>query len=452
MYQNTYLKNLLIPETTIGFSLNFFYKHHNLMFIPCPEDYNTSCNNRLLKEYDKCDETRSKISFLPLEFLVSYVGEDNSIFKNLIDKKKYYYSRLINEYDVNQNFFTKNKFKGIPLQHFRKPFLNSDLTKTIDQCRVTFHTEEENIANNKININLLNPTTDIIRNKNEWLSKNDIVFVVTSGVYELPENKRQDVNFKGMLFIDHRRYLTRQFFFSQIKESFNWSNINNSRFILFFILYRSHFTAVIIDLDVTTKNQHKTKFAYFFNSCGYNPNNFVLDKNYWFIDGNMSFIKHKDCFKEYNNNQYINTPIEALTDILKKEYGITNFVFNTFSIQNLDSECGMFSTMFLLSTLNMIKNKSKEDITANTIRHIYFNMLNLGSDHIYSCFRGLYFFTFEDLEPYKITKSNFLNSGLIYKTTNSKYNIYKKIYIRALKDITKMGDLASKEINNIEEI
>ncbi|QKE44594.1 putative virion core cysteine protease [Yalta virus] len=451
MYQNTYLKNLLIPETTLGFSLNMFYKYSNLMFVPSPEDYNTSGNIRLLRIYDNCDETRNKISFIPLEFLISYVGKDDMVFDNLIDKKKHYYKRLIEEHNIKQDFFIKNKFKGIPLQYFRKPFLNSDLSKTIDQCRITFHTEEENIANNKIDIGLLNPTTDIIRNKNEWLSKNDIISVIISSMYELPECKRKNINFKGMLFIDHRKYLTRQFFFSQIKESFNWSNINSSRFILFFILYRSHFTAVVIDLDVTTKNQHKTKFAYFFNSCGYNPNNFTLDKNYWFIDGNMSFLKHKDCYKEYNNNNYINTPIEALTDILKKEYGVTNFVFNTFSIQNLDSECGMFSTMFLLSTINII-NVKKEDITANIMRYVYFNMLNLGCDHIYSCFRGLHFFTFEDLEPYQMTKSNFLNSGLVYRTSNTKFKIYKKIYIHALKDIVRIGNSAMSEINNIEEI
>lgn len=451
MYQNTYLKNLLIPETTLGFSLNMFYKYSNLMFVPSPEDYNTSGNIRLLRIYDQCEETRNKVSFLPLEFLISYVGEDDSTFDNLIEKKKYYYTRLIEENKIKQDFFIKNKFKNIPLQYFRKPFLNSDLSKTIDQCRITFHTEEENIANNKIDIGLLNPATDIIRNKNEWLSKNDIISVIVSSMYELPEDKRKEINFKGMLFIDHRKYLTRQFFFSQIKESFNWLNINNSRFILFFILYRSHFTAVVVDLDVITKNQHKTKFAYFFNSCGYNPNNFALDKNYWFIDGNMSFMKHKDCYKEYNSNNYINTPIEALTDILKKEHGVTNFVFNTFSIQNLDSECGMFSTMFLLSTINII-NIKKEDITANIMRHIYFNMLNLGCDHIYSCFRGLYFFTFEDLVPYQMSKSNFLNSGLVYRTSNTKFQIYKKIYIHALKEMVRIGDQAMSEINNIEEI
>lgn len=451
MYQNTYLKNLLIPETTIGFSLGMLYKHFNLLFIPEPEDFSTSCNMPLLKEHDKCDETRGKITFIPLEFLISFLKDEGKIFDNLLLKKKYYFNRLINEHDVTYNFLTKNSFNNVPLNYFRKPFLTSDLTRTIDQCRVTYNTEEENIANNKIDLNLLNPNKDIIRNKNEWLSKNDIVNVLNSALYELPDKKRKDINFKGLLFIDHRKYLTRQFFYSQIKESFNWSNVNDSRFILFFILYRSHFTSVIIDLDVTTKNQHKTKFAYFFNSCGYEPNNFNLDKNYWFIDANMSFIKHKKCFKEYNNNQYINTPIEALTDIFKKEYGVTNFVFNTFSIQNLDSECGMFSTMFLLSCLNMVKSK-KEEITANTVRHIYFNMLNIGSDHIYSCFRGLYFFTYEDCSPYNLTKSKYLDSAFVYNVSNTKFKTYKNIYLHSLNQFVAIGKSALQKKKNIEEL
>lgn len=439
MIQNTILKNLTIPETTIGFALNIFFKHFNIVFIPTPGDYSTSCNSILLKKYDESEKTRGKVSFIPLGFLISLFGETEQEFKNEIEKKKYYVHRLETEYSLDASFFNKSEYYGVPLQYFRKSYLTSDLTKTIDHCRITYYTEEENITNIKINLELLNPLTDIVRNKNEWLSKHDIVYIITSFLYYFDEPERRDINFKGMLYINNKTYLTRQFFFSQIKESFNWNNNSNSRFILFFILYRSHFTAVVIDLNVMTKNNHKTKFAYFFNSCGYNPNNFSLDKNYWFVDSSMSFLNHKKCFSEYNNNNYINTPIEALTDILKKEYAVTNFVFNTFSIQNLDSECGMFSTMFLYTTLNMIANKKKEYITVDTMRHIYFNMVSIGSDHIYSCFRGLFFFTNEDAEVYKINKTTYLNSCKVYNIENSKFKTYSKIYNKAIENCIKIG-------------
>jgi hypothetical protein len=452
MYQNTLIKNLSLPETTIGFALNIFFKFYNLIFVPSPQDFALSCNTLLLEKYDTCNETRGKISFIPLEFLLELLGDDKTNFTNLLDKKKYYIDKLEKEYNLNSLFFAKNSFKGVPLQYFRKPYLTSDLTKTIDHCRITYDTEEENITNIKINLNLLNPATDIVRNQNEWLSKHDIVYIINAFLYYLNEDIRNDVNFKGMLYINNKTYLTRQFFYSQLKESFNWSNSSKSRFILFFILYRSHFTAIFIDLNVMTKNNHKTKFAYFFNSCGYDPNNFSLDKNYWFINSSMAFMNHRDCFVEYISNNYLNTPIEAITDILKKEHGVTNFVFNTFCIQNLDSECGMFSTLFLLCSLNMLACKSKSSITVHTMRHVYFNMISLGSDHIYSCFRGLFFFTNEDAEKYKINKTKYLSSPLIYKIQNNKYINYCKIYKNALVNCKNLGNYSLEIIKKIENI
>lgn len=452
MFQNTYIKNLAIPETTIGFVLNLVFKYFNLVFVPNPKDYFLSCNLILLKKYDKCDETRGKISFIPLEYLTSVIENDKKQFNSKIEKKKYYLKKLIHEHNVNASFFSNNKFKNVPLEYFRKSYLSSDLTKTIDHCRITYYTEEENIANNKINLQLINPLTDITRNKNEWLSKYDIVNVIKPYLYVLDDEKRNIVSFKDMLFINNKTYLTRQFFYSQIKTSFTWNIEKGSRFVCFFILYRSHFTAVFIDLDVTTKNDHKTKFAYFFNSCGYDPNNFQLDKNYWFINSDMSFMRHKNCFVEYVSNNYINTPIEALTDILKTEYNVTNFVFNTFSIQNLDSECGMFSTMFLLTCINMLDKKSLDNITVNVMRFVYYNMLSLGSDHIYSCFRGLFFFTNEDAEKHSISKPEYQDSPYVFKIKNTKYNNYCKIYRNSLKKIMDMTKLYEEDMLNIEEI
>lgn len=444
MHQTTYLKNLALPETTIGFDLNILFKHHNLLFVPEPEDYSTSCNTTLLKKYDECDETRGKVSFIPLDFLTivlkDHVSEDDKKFKTLLDKKIYYLKLFKKMFKIDKSFFKKVTYKDVPLCYFRKPYLNSELTKTVDQCRlINSNNEEQNILNNKINLNLVNPCTDIIRNKNEWLSKYDIEDVVKCFYFSLDRKKRDDIIFKGVMYINSQTYLTRQFFYSVIKNSFNWEIKKNTRFIFFFILYRSHFTAVFIDLNVITKNNHKTRFAYFFNSCGYNPNEFNLDKDYWFIDSSMSFMRHKNCFIKYSCNNYVNTPFESLTDILRKEYGVTNFVFNNFCIQHLDSECGIFSTMFFLTCLNMIDKKEFDNINVGVFRYIYFNMLSLGSDHIYSCFRGLFFFTNEDAKEASLNKEEYLKSLDIYKIQNSKFKNYLKIYNKSLQSISSIG-------------
>lgn len=454
MYPSTsFQKNLHIPETSINFSLNIFLNKLNILNFLYPSTFDNSCNKELLNSIDKCDETRAQISFLPLDFISItldkyHIKKPIKKYTTLLEKKKDYLELLIKNVTLDKAFYEHEVYKSIPVKYFRKPYLNSLLTKTMDQCRLI----EENpfIINNELNIKMVDPDDIIIRNENEWLSKYDLCNVIQPKIFALAPKIQQLVCFKPVLYLKNAMF-NRLLTYSHMISDNEWItyNKNSVRFILLFILYKSHFTAVIIDKDVKTKNNRKSKFAYFFNSCGYNPNKFEKNKDYWFIDNTAKILNHEVVYESYDNDNNYNVPIEALTDIFKNKFGITNFVFNTFCIQYFDSECGIFSTMFLSFFLDMLNQNKTEDISINKMRNVYFNMINIGCDLTYSYFRGLYFFTQEDLIKNNIDIDNYSKSPYIFQIHNRKFIEYIKLYFKGTESIEKIGYQITKEKNDL---
>lgn len=475
MYPSTsFQKNLRIPETTLNLSLNIFFKHLNLINILKPQNFSTSCNLSLINKLDSCEETRGKISFLPLEFLIDtiqkyYKYEPLNIEYikqiNKLELKTYYLSLLIDKGIFNSNFYENEKFKGVPIKYFRKHLLQANLSKAMDACRIIDNNSD--ILDNIIDSNIKTYNQhELIEypNRNEWLSKKEICNIIQSKLLSLDDNLINLIEFK-FLFLN--KFYDENYTYSYLQNTNNFKCEENKRFLCFFILYNSHFTAVIIDKKVKIKPNNKktdSKFAFFFNSCGYNPNNFKLNNNYWFIDNSSKILRHDKCITNNENNYSENMPIKVLTKIFFKEFGVTNFVFNTYSIQNLGSECGTFSTLFLYFFLDYIGKRGSLNIEKELIpdvskidiyKFLYFNMINIGNDLTYSYFRGLLFFSNEDLKNNNLSISEYLNSPFVYNISNSKFSKYKDLYIKSLENIEKITKKIKKEyqiIKNIELI
>lgn len=444
MYPSSgFQKNLRIPETGANFSLNIFLNKLNLINILDPTEYDDSCNKQLLKKYDACEETRGKVSFIPLDFLQTFLLSKNYIkepfqAENKIELKKKYIS-FFNEMNLfDNNFFLNNKYKNIPIVFFRKEYLSASLSKSIDAALIEEETDENEF-------NFLNLTKILYKSyklcnidksdQNEWLHKNDLIKLISIKILSLKESVKNDVCFLPFLYLKNPLYNI-DYTYSDILNSFDFKSFETSkRYIIFIILYKSHFTAVIIDKEVETNNGKK-KVAMFFNSCGYNPNNFNYNKNYWFIDNSSKIHNFKSLNTKYDNNNNYYMPIESLCLILKDKLNITNFIFNTFCIQNFGSECGMFSSMFLFFFLEMINNK--KNIDTLSYKYLYFNMLNLGFDLTYGMLRGLLFFTTEDVDLNGITVNLYNNSPYIYSIKNKKFKEYIKIYYKNLLNFEKI--------------
>lgn len=433
----SFQKNLHLPESGLNFALNIFLENSGLIYLFDPLEFNSSCNIPLLKKIDNSKETLGKVSYLPLAFLHDYL-----LSKQLLPYPENYSSDLerkiayINIAKKNNLFdnesLQKISYKNVPLTCLRKSILFSVLSQTVDACKIDINTGDNVLTDfNILKIPLLPINDVVVRNQNEWLNKNDLSNIIYPNLFSLPKNTLEEICFIPLIFLKTPFY-TIDLTYSDILHSFKWDEIpTNKRFILFFILYKSHFTSVIIDQAVPRKDKIKKKFAYFFNSTGYNPDNFKLNKNYWFIDNSFKIINHGSMKYDYCNDNNYMMPIEALALILKDKFNINNFVFNTFSLQNFDSECGIFSSVFLYTFINLLKSRNNlEEINITKIKHLYFNMLTLGCDLTYSMFRGLLYFTQEDLKLNKLNESEYLNSVDVYEIKNKKFYEYIQIFFK----------------------
>lgn len=435
MFPNySFQKNLHYPEIGVNFCLNIFLHLLDKLIFFNPEKFETSVNNYLLDIYDKSD-SKGQISFIPIEFLRNYFKNENSNiqnnkFKNEIEEKRYYVKLLIQN-KIDENFYKINNYQNVPLEYFRKPLLFASLTKTVDFCKISTN-ENSDLGLIFDKVKKFNPK-DIDRDMNEWMSKTEIMNFITPQLFTLPDLKKM-IYFIPLIYIKYNYNVTnKDFIYSEILHSYDWKNIpKEKRFIISIILYNSHFTSCIVDLNCKVNNDLK-KVGYFFNSCGYNPYKFNKNKNYWFIDSCSKITNHNKIEPHKKNND--NLTIEAFCDLLKTELSVTNFVFNSFSIQELDSECGIFSMMFLfyfLEYLKKIKNFKVIDM-----KYVYHNILFIGGDLTYSMIRGLFYFTNEDLEKNYITNNDYLNSPYVYPIKNRKFNEFSILYQKNYKKIQK---------------
>lgn len=457
MYPNHfYTKNLRFGETGYNFALNLVLKSSNLIYFPELADCATSCNLVLLKKYDSCEETRGKISFLPIEYLKNLFKQtyfEPPDFYDKLEEKEYYMRMFVNDDFFNESFLMKNTFKNVPLIYFRKPFLSSSLSKTMDMKQMQI--KGDDILNNSIFKNpVLDYTKVIKQDKDEWLSIKDLSNIIHPNLFLLTEEKRKYVFFIPY-FIFNIAYLNFNSAKQTIKSLFEQYTIpSEARFIIFIILYRGHFTSAIIDREVDVKGIKK-KFAYFFNSAGYDPHDFNVNKNYWFIDSSIMIVNHRKIVKEKNEAKTNkNLVFEALCSVLSDKFEINNFVFNSFQNQYLNSECGIFSTMFLTCLIKLIDSKKDiSKIIVKDIAFIYFNLLSLGCDHTYSLFRGLFFFTLDDIEKNKITEDYFKNTTNVFPMQNEKFiefkNLCKKninMLVDNIMDLSKTIDVDDNKI------
>lgn len=141
-------------------------------------------------------------------------------------------------------------------------------------------------------------------------------------------------------------------------------------------------------------------------------------------------------------------PIKILTLYLLNEFNITNFIFNDFELQHGNSECGLFSTFFLLSFL-LIRNKNNH-IEIIDFKKIYFLFLPMG-DLIMSYYRGLLYTTEEDLEKNKITFNKYMNSYNIYPIQDRKFIEFNKVFIKNCKIFLELSKQVNTDYLNILE-
>ncbi|BAO49468.1 putative core protein [Alphaentomopoxvirus acuprea] len=430
-------KNLKMPESGINFLLLIFLnKINNMIYFINPLNYDTNSNTPIVEYLDTDEDTRGKITFLPISYLEQFynknAGEILIEFNNNLDKKKFlldylkYYLKN-NNIDIHK-FLINTKYKDIPLIYLRKSYIKSDFSKTNDFSRYITIQDDIVPALSKIpgynDKNLIYPSQD--HDRAAWLSSADIHNVI----YPLTLIYTDYMYFNLVLFRKTDPDI------AIVSSSMLTSNLplklkifieSDKRFFMFPMIYNEHFTCCIIDKEFVMKNNKIGKIVYFFNSSGYIPEFIKLNTKFMFIESDMS-VKHHNKKGYYNTKtHYYYNNIEVLVHYLDKYLDINYFVFNTFEIQYDSPDCGMFTILFLYYTVYFNVK------TFFDFKKLYYSIGYIG-DLLASSYRGVFFVTKYDI-----------NNILEYKKTLDIINIKNKKFLE-------IKDMMQKNTNRILKI
>src|SRR5690606_24844318 len=142
------------------------------------------------------------------------------------------------------------------------------------------------------------------------------------------------------------------------------------------------------------------------------------DITYIFLNSDMSYSKYK--YPNYDKLEaesvrylYVNVFI----NVVKSISNINIVLFNFFKQQLSKIECGAFIISFCLDYV--IINPCKK----TNIKYVY-NALLMKGDLMMTYLRSCFFITMEDLNIYKLTVKDYLNSYHIYSIQNKYYLDY----------------------------
>ncbi|AAC97767.1 ORF MSV189 putative core protein, Amsacta moorei EPV entomopoxvirus G1L homolog (vaccinia I7L), similar to SW:P29817 [Melanoplus sanguinipes entomopoxvirus] len=431
-------KNLKMPESGINYILMMLLDKFKIIHFINPIDYSTNANTPLINHFDK-SETKGKISYIPLEFLLDFYksqyGDLSINFKSEFEMKEYLINMLyiyLSEKDIKINDFLKSsKYKNIPLIYFRKPFIKCEFSKTKDFSMYASiqddYSRENNVHIGFNNIHKIYPKAN--HGKDTWLH----VFDIYNVVYPLTFINNDYEYYKLLHFpvTDSSRamvYSGCKFSKNQFMHHYSqFLKNNNKQFFIFPMIYNDHFTSAVID--------KKRKICYLFNSSGYSPEQIKHNKKYMFIDTDMN-IKRYNIQNEKTSYLYHNI------DILRHIFGdtINIFIMNSFEIQYDSPDCGMFTILFLY---NIILNNLKCEMD---FKKAYLYMTFVG-DLIASSYRGIFF-----ISKYDVKKFDEYNTLNIIKMKNKKYEQSIDMYCKNMNRINKAVDKLNEKYNEFKNL
>jgi hypothetical protein len=435
----TIMRHLKIPECGINFALFLLLHDYNLVLFIDLNKYITNCNMLFLDKFDTCENTRGKITFIPVDFLYYYYNNnrDLELHKNInicdIDSiyiKEYLYNFLVcdlkNKKISHYDFLKSNQYKGIDLFFFRKPFIRSDFSKNKDfslikDIKDDIFTYKNGFVNPALQINI-DPQIRV----SEWMSSYDISNIIYSltkihnDIYYIDlinfPIKHTDVGMVSSGFENYKTLTNLDKEFKQFKKS-------NKRYLLFTMLYDNHFTCLIYDSQLKIDDSNSNGICYLFNSGGYNPSLIKLDTSILFIDSNMAIKKFNSLNTNLSRTSHIShNNIDVIIRFMKKEFKTNIFILNTFTLQQYYSECGMFCTLFLY--LFIVNKDRQKNANIKFIKKLYYTMSFFG-DLLISYTRGLFYVNKDDCDELK-----YKNTLDVFKLKNKKITELKEIYVK----------------------
>ncbi|AAK85009.1 putative virion core protein [Lumpy skin disease virus] len=337
-----------IPELGFTNLLSYIYSESGLCFNLDISKFLTNCNGYVVEKYDK-SVTAGKESCIPLFLLLELVDlkylennyqkdKDNVINNNEyeLSLKKYLVNQLKNKYKNIQEIF--NFPTSIPIEYFFKPKLKEKISKAIDFSQMDIKVDDLSKRGFLAGENSKIVKIKIEPDKRAWMSNKSIQSLVSQFSYGT------DVDYLGqydMRFLNNVPIYEKFDFFinKHILSYILKDKIRKSkyRYAMFGFCYLSHWKCVIFDKEKLV--------VCFYDSGGNIPSEFHHYDNFYFYSFSDGFNTNDKDDSVLENG---NGDVDVLFRFFKYSFGAKVGCINVEVNQLLESECGMFISIFMI--------------------------------------------------------------------------------------------------------
>ncbi|ARE67608.1 SWPV1-099 [Shearwaterpox virus] len=326
-----------IPELGFVNLLSHIYQTVGLCHDIDVSKFKNNCNGYVVERFDK-SETAGKVSCVPISILLELVDRkiltkpDTS--KSELEVKEDLVSELLQNNNGFEDIITIPT--SIPMKYFFKPVLREKVSRAVDFSRMDIkgddlsrmgikYGESDNIANIKI-----------VPEKDAWMTNTSIQQLITPMSYGTEVSYIGQFNFN---FINRYPIYEKAMAFSRSPELFRLKDRIkglHTRFVMFGFCYMFHWKCVIYDKE--------RDFLCFYDSGGTNPNNFNHYENFFFYSHSSGFNRNSRRTSSLSNE---NADIDVLFNFFVDNYEVTSGCINVEVNQLMESECGMFTSLFM---------------------------------------------------------------------------------------------------------
>ncbi|ANS71137.1 virion core cysteine protease [Pteropox virus] len=336
-----------IPE--LGFT-NLLYNIYSVVGLCTPLDvskFATNCNGYVVERFDK-SKSAGLVSCIPIGELLALAKNnllkvipevqkpitESTTLDEELEKKKELVLALKRQYPNFKDVI--NLPSKIPLSFYFKPQLREKVSHAIDFSQMNLNVDD--LA--KIGIHTgINPKVVKLQIRPEidaWMTNRSIASLVAPFAYKSEVTYLGQFNFNFMNKVpvyEKTEKFRRDLMYYTIKDAVSTAT---TRYVMFGFCYFSHWKCAIYDKE--------NKLIAFYDSAGNNPQQFYHYENFYFY----SFSDGFNLNKKHSVLEQINCDVDVMMRFFVDCFGAKKGCINYEVNQLLESECGMFSSLFMI--------------------------------------------------------------------------------------------------------
>ncbi len=324
--------------------------------------FTTNCNGYVVDRYDK-SLSAGKVSCIPLSILLELVKSGHLPQKeSVLTKAETLEEELIQKTELVS--LLKEKYKtvdvvfklptSVPLSYFFKPRLCEKISKAIDFSQMDLKIDDLSRhgivtgENNKVVKMKIEPE------RKAWMSNKSIKNLVSQFAFrsEIDYLGQFDLRFLNSVPVHEKfdLFINKHILSYILKEKIH---LSPCRYVMFGFCYLSHWKCLIFD--------KKGLLISFYDSGGNIPEEFHHYSNFYFYSFSTGFNLNSKNSSLY----HVNSDVDVLFRFFSSEFGAKRGCINLEVNQLMESECGMFISLFMvLCTIDPPKD-------FKTLRKIY---------------------------------------------------------------------------------